>query len=415
MKGFNRTLALVWLAALVLIGLANVCVLYGIRQESGRPYRVEISRAVREIEAEGLAQLTLSDYPSILRVERLEGQDAAAFFTGSGADCLIREINGSYYRFDYQSVSGDTVRRTLFWMNLMLAGMLLLITGVLLYLRRHVLRPFFRLREVPYELSKGNLTVALKEHKNRYFGRFVWGMDLLRERLEEQRAAELQLQKEKKTLVLSVSHDIKTPLSAIKLYAKALEKGLYADPERQFEITQRIGEKCNEIDAYVAQIIRASSEEFLNLQVAVGEFYLSAMLRAVETFYQDKLPMLKIGFQMGEYQDCLLKGDCDRGIEVLQNLVENAVKYGDGGQIRISVSNEEECRTVTVANTGCTLSAAELPHIFDSFWRGSNVGSQSGSGLGLYICRQLMRKMDGDCYASCGDGEMRVTVVFRMA
>ncbi len=415
MKGFNRTLALVWLAALALIGLANVCVLHGIRQESGRPYRVEISRAVREIEAEGLEQLTLSDYPSIEHVERLEGQDTAAFFTGSGADCLIREINGSYYRFDYQPVSGETVRRTLFWMNLMLAGMLLLITGVLLYLRRHVLRPFFRLREVPYELSKGNLTVALKEHKSRYFGRFVWGMDLLRERLEEQRASELQLQKEKKTLVLSVSHDIKTPLSAIKLYAKALEKGLYADPERQFEITQRIGEKCDEIETYVAQIIRASSEEFLNLQVAVGEFYLSAMLRAVERFYQDKLPMLKIGFRMGDYQDCLLRGDCDRGIEVLQNLVENAVKYGDGGQIRISVSKEEECRTVTVANTGCTLSAAELPHIFDSFWRGSNVGNQNGSGLGLYICRQLMRKMDGDCYASCGDGEMRVTVVFRMA
>ncbi|MEE6208441.1 MAG: sensor histidine kinase, partial [Alphaproteobacteria bacterium] len=57
----------------------------------------------------------------------------------------------------------------------------------------------------------------------------------------------------------------------------------------------------------------------------------------------------------------------------------------------------------------------ELPHIFDSFWRGSNTGSNSGSGLGLYICRTLMRKMNGDIFAEILDEEMVVTTVFEIS
>ena len=69
---------------------------------------------------------------------------------------------------------------------------------------------------------------------------------------------------------------------------------------------------------------------------------------------------------------------------------------------------------MTVKNSGCTLPQNELIHIFNSFWRGSNIGSNSGSGLGLYICRQLMMKMNGDIFAKIIDGCMCVTVVIPM-
>ena len=100
-------------------------------------------------------------------------------------------------------------------------------------------------------------------------------------------------------------------------------------------------------------------------------------------------------------------------MEVLENIIENAIKYGDGKKIEIRFSDEEDCRLVWVTNSGSSLDETEIPHIFDSFWRGSNAGKVSGSGLGLYICRQLMYKMHGDIFAQSENGNMTVVVVLQ--
>ena len=113
--------------------------------------------------------------------------------------------------------------------------------------------------------------------------------------------------------------------------------------------------------------------------------------------------------------DCLVKGDKERVIEVLQNIMENAIKYGDGRQITIAFSEEEDCRLVSVVNTGSSIPEAELVHIFDSFYRGSNADHVKGSGLGLYICRGLMHRMDGEVFAEQSEDGFLVTVVIRKA
>ena len=141
------------------------------------------------------------------------------------------------------------------------------------------------------------------------------------------------------------------------------------------------------------------------------EFYLADVISRISDYYRDKLSVLKIDFTVAEFGNCLISGDPDRLEEVLQNIIENAIKYGDGGNISIDFSDEENCRLITVSNSGCTLADTELNHIFDSFWRGSNTGSQPGSGLGLYICRQLMNGMGGDIFAQIDGGLMKVTVV----
>ncbi len=225
---------------------------------------------------------------------------------------------------------------------------------------------------------------------------------------------ELNLLREKKMLVISLSHDIKTPLSAIKLYSKALSKGLYQDREKQLEIAESINSKADEIEKYVSEIIKASSEDFLELDVEINEFYLSALTEEITRYYKDKLEVMKIDFKVGEYADCILKGDFNRSVEVLQNIIENAVKYGDGGIIELDFREEEGCKIITVINSGCTLREDELIHIFESFIRGSNADGIRGNGLGLYICRKLMNKMGGEIYAEMKDGNMLVTAVFSM-
>lgn len=254
--------------------------------------------------------------------------------------------------------------------------------------------------------------MPLTEQKTRFFGRFVWGVNMLRENIEQQKERELSLQKEKKTMLLSLSHDIKTPLSAIKLYAKALSKGLYTEPGKQEEIAENINAKADEIEGFVSEIIRASSEDFLSFELHMGEFYLSELLGKIGAYYGEKLALIKTEFRMGNYSDCLLVGDKDRAVEVLQNLMENAIKYGNGEKIELAVSEEDNCTLISVRNSGCTLTENEVPHIFESFWRGANAEHKKGSGLGLYICRQLMRKMGGEVFAEVQGDEMTVTTVF---
>lgn len=412
MKSFNKIFA----AALIIIALifmaANIYLLSAKNGSGGRPYRVEANRIAGEIAENGFERIDLSDYIYITNVERYSG-DEKKFFEDTDSDYLIRQIGSETYRFDYTYLPETRQKNLVVMVNVILSIMSLAVAALLIFIRQKILKPFEVLRDVPYELSKGNLTVPIKESKSRFFGRFAWGVDLLRENMEQQKERELCLQRDKKTLVLSISHDIKTPLSAIKLYAKALSKGLYTDEKRRVEIAESINTKADEIEGFVSQIIKASSEDFLNLEVAQGEFYLSELMDKITVYYREKLELVKIRFSVGAYSNCILKGDLDRGIEVLQNLIENAVKYGDGYFIRIEFAEEEDCQLVTVQNSGCTLSEAELPHVFDSFWRGSNTGNNKGSGLGLYICRQLMRKMDGEVFAGLSGDLMCVTAVFR--
>lgn len=407
MKAFNKVFVAVFIIiALIFIG-ANIALHNAETSANGRPYRVEINRIALEIEENGFESVDLSSYNYVTNIEKYSDN-----FYDTDSDYAVREIGGELYRFDY-TVSAEKNYSAAVIVNIVLAVMSVMVFAMLIYIKRKIISPFDTLKDVPYELSKGNLTAPIKENKSRFFGRFIWGVDLLRENMEQQKKRELDLQKEKKTLLLSLSHDIKTPLSAIKLYSKALSKGLYSDTEKQQEILRNIGVKADEIERYVSQIISASREDFLTFDVKNGEFYLSETVKNFKDYYTEKLSLVKIDFEIGNYTDCLLKGDIDRSIEVLQNIIENAVKYGDGRQIKISFSEEENCILISVKNSGCTLSEAELPHIFESFWRGSNADKIGGSGLGLYICRQLMHRMDGEIFAKTDNEFMSVTAVFQ--
>ncbi len=380
--------------------------------EMSGQYRVDANRIAADISENGYENLDLSRYKGIVSVEPFSNEKGEAFFNAD-SEYLIKEIGGTLYRIDYnQSLNG---REILIALNISLGILTVFFFGILLYIRHNIIVPFNSLSDIPYELAKGNLTSPLKEQKGKYFGKFIWGVNLLRERLEEQKEKELQLQKEKKTLLLSLSHDIKTPLGVIELYSKALEKNLYKDEEKHKRIAVSITEKCGEIKKYIDDITSASSDDFLNLEVKTGEVYLSNIIDKINSFYTEKLELLKIDFSTEEYSDCIILADEDRSVEVLQNLIENAIKYGDGKYISVSFAQEDGCLLVTVKNSGCTLSENELPHIFECFWRGSNVKSNNGSGLGLYICRKLMNSMDGEIFAEIKDGCMLATAVFRIA
>lgn len=410
MKAFNKIFAAVIAMIILIFAVFNLLFASSDNTDSGRPYRVEINRLVFEIEQSGFDSVDMSGCEYVTHIEKYSDK-----FYDSDSDYTIREINGVLYRFDYTTDMESDKSSVMLMVNIILGILSAMIIGVLIFIRIKILLPFENLTNVPYELSKGNLTCPIKEDKSRFFGRFIWGVDLLRENMEQQKQRELDLQRDKKMLLLSLSHDIKTPLSAIKLYSKALSKGVYDGREKQIEIAESINTKADEIESYVLQIITASREDFLSLEVEMGEFYLSELISKIKLYYTEKLRLIRTDFFVGSYMDRLLKGDLDRSVEVLQNVMENAIKYGDGKSIDIQISEEDGCLLITVRNSGCTLSENELPHIFESFWRGENAENEKGSGLGLYINRQLMHKMNGEIFAEIKDGFISVSMVFSKA
>ena len=407
MKAFNRIFSAVTVAIILLFVVVNM-ILAADKTDGSRQYRVEISRLAREIEANGSADISECVY--VTNIERYGKK-----FYSTDSDYVIYEINGELYRFDYSANGYSNKAHFVGIVNAVLGVIAILFIAVMLYIKYAILAPFERLSSLPYELSKGNLTTPVKETKNRFFGKFLWGIDILRENIEQQKQRELEMQKEKKTLLLSLSHDIKTPLSAIKLYSAALSKNLYPDAEKQHEIAENINEKVDEIEGYVSQIITASREDFLSLEVDMGEFYLSELIEKITEYYSEKLALIKTDFSIGKYKNCLLSGDLNRSVEVLQNMMENSLKYGDGRRIELIFPEDDECVQIALRNGGCTLSMDDLPHIFESFWRGANAESIRGSGLGLYICRQLMRKMNGEIFAEIDGDIITVIAVFARA
>lgn len=406
MKTFDRIFA----AVLVIFAVLGLAVNYfAVRWEDSRdkPYLVEVSRLCRTIGEGEMPDISGCEY--VTGVIKSDGSEE--FFTRKG-NCVYRQVGGDIYRFDYDRVS-DEKSDTIVIFNIALGAAAVLTVSVLLFVRFRLLRPFFKFSNVPLELSKGNLTSPLQENKSRFFGKFVWGVNMLRENMEQQKNKELELIKEKQTLLLSISHDIKTPLSAIKLYSKALSKGIYTEKEKQLETAVSIGEKADEIEKLVNDLTNSVKDDFMEFNVNNREFYLGDVIEQIRSYYTGKLVLTATELVIEKYGNCLLFGDADRSIEVLQNIMENAIKYGDGRRITISFSDEEDCRLVSISNTGKVPSEEELVHLFDSFWRGSNSTGKNGSGLGLFICRKLMFKMEGDIFASTDENGMTVTAVFK--
>lgn len=408
MKTFDRFITAVSLIMLTIIFVINF-VMFSKKSDDIKLYKIEINRIEQEI-ANG-NKISTDNYSTILGIYEY---DADRNFYNTKNEYVIREINGTLYRIEYKNKINDNNLELRLTINIPLVILLLIMILTLLYIRNNIIKPFMELSDYPYQLAKGTLSVPLKENKNRYFGKFIWGLDMLRETLEKSRLHEMEQAKKEKTLLMSMSHDIKTPLSAIKLYSKSISKGLYTG-SKQIEVAEKVNSKADEIEEFVNEIIKNLNSDFMKFEINPTDFYLSQVIDKITSYYTDKLSVLGTDFNIGKYTNCLISGDSDRLEEVLQNIIENAVKYGDGRSVSLSFSDEENCRLITISNSGCTLPDTELLHIFDSFWRGSNVGSKQGSGLGLYICRQLMNAMGGDIFAEISDNYMNITLVCQKA
>ena len=384
-------------------------------EEKDKEYLVEVNRIMQGMEQQGgFSVPDLSGMEKVTGVSFMESaeltgtdanvlEDAKAFFRAeNGTEVHIEPlvISGrllGFIRFNYKNTVD--LNREIIWIEGLTAFAGILVLTILIFIRNKIIKPFSDLSSLPYEMSRGRMNTEILENKDRFLGKFVWGISMLRDHLKESQKKSLRLEREKKLLLLSISHDIKTPLSTIKLYARALEEGLYDTKEKRRDAARQIERLSGEIENFVKEIVRSSSEELVHVEVENSEFYLADFVKLMEEYYRPKCSLSMIDFSIGAYENKLLRGSSDSLFEVVENIMENAFKYGDGKRIDASFYEEDYCQVIKITNTGKPVEMEELPHLFDSFYRGSNAGDKEGNGLGLYICREIMQKMEGEIFA----------------
>ncbi len=280
----------------------------------------------------------------------------------------------------------------------------------ILYVNNSVLKPFVTFTEYPEHIAKGRTDIKLPETKNRYLGRFIWGMNMLTDVLDNNQKRLSKLEAERQTLLTSIAHGVKTPVTNIKLYASAIETGLYNENGKpdssSADVAVKIEKNAVDIEKMISEMLETSSTAVCDFEPQIVEFYLKELAELVEKEYTDRLKMCRLPYKIECVGNPLMSSDKWGLFRIISQLLENAVKYGNGEGITVSMWKQDDGFFISVKNRGSLLPQSELPFVFKSYWRGSNSQNVDGSGIGLFTAREIALKLGGNIYVNrCEDTE----------
>ncbi|MCQ2531542.1 MAG: HAMP domain-containing histidine kinase [Saccharofermentans sp.] len=266
---------------------------------------------------------------------------------------------------------------------------LAIVVIVLAYVYAAILRPFDRLESFASQVAAGNLDVPLNQEKGQYFGKFTWAFDSMRKEIKKARDAEKTAIDNNKTVIATLSHDIKTPISSIRTYCEALEANLDRTPEKRSLYLNTIMDKCDEVGRLTDDLFVHSVSDMNQLSVTPTKLDVKAyMMQTVELLSADD----KVRYHDGFSESVYIKADPARLTQILENLVANSGKYA-GTIVDIKTYVEGSKVITEVRDYGKGIPEENMPFITQKFYRGNNVEGIQGSGLGLYICNYLADKM----------------------
>lgn len=267
----------------------------------------------------------------------------------------------------------------------------LLVVGIFMYIS--ILRPLKKISVYASEIAKGNTDIPLKYERGSEVGEFAWAFDSMRKEVKKARASEKEAIENNKTVIATLSHDIKTPITSIRAYAEGLEANLDSSPEKRAQYLQVLMKKSDEVSKVTDDLLLHSLSDMHRLKVEPKDIDLPEFLRGA---VRDLDPEGKDVVLLPSEVQATVSADPDRLLQCFENLISNAGKYADG-KVEVALEAQPEERVaILVKDHGKGIPDEDMPFIFDKFYRGHNHGSNPGSGLGLYIVKYLMTQMDGD-------------------
>lgn len=257
-----------------------------------------------------------------------------------------------------------------------------------------VLRPFDKLKGFSQELSKGNFDLPLEYERSNYFGEFTWAFDNMRREITKARSCEKEAVENNKTVIATLSHDIKTPIASIRAYAEGLQANLDTTPERREKYISILMRKCDEVSKLTNDLFLHSLSDLDKLKINSEKFELCSFVENIVA--EICAEQNDINFTKPDFK-AVVTADKNRITQITENLINNARKYAHS-EIDIYFTQSDEYVSIHFRDYGKGIPDADMPFIFDKFYRGKNCGNEQGSGLGLYIVKYLTEKMGGKAF-----------------
>ena len=292
------------------------------------------------------------------------------------------------------------------------AFVILIFTGlsVGLWIYRSVATPLVKLRKATQNIKEGNLDFVLDVEGTDEFSELCRDFEEMRRRLKESAEEKIILDKENKELISNISHDLKTPITAVKGYVEGIMDGVADTPEKMDRYVRTIYNKTNEMDHLINELTFYSKIDTNRIPYTFSKLN-------VEDYFSDcaeeiGLELETRGIQLGyaNYvdKDVQVIADAEQMRRVIHNIISNAIKYMDKkkGVIQIRVKDVGDFIQVEIEDNGKGIASKDLAYIFDRFYRTdvSRNSSKGGSGIGLSIVRKILEDHGGKVWATSREG-----------
>ena len=275
-----------------------------------------------------------------------------------------------------------------------------------LWIYRSIATPLVKLKKATQNIKEGNLDFVLEVEGDDEFSELCRDFEEMRKRLKESAEEKVLLDKENKELISNISHDLKTPITAVKGYVEGIMDGVADTPEKMDRYVKTIYNKTNEMDHLINELTFYSKIDtnripytFSKLNVedyfsdCAEEVGLELETRGIELVYAN---YVESGVQV------IADGEQIR--RVIHNIISNAIKYMDKPKviIQIRVKDVGDFIQVEIEDNGKGIAAKDLPSIFDRFYRTdvSRNSSKGGSGIGLSIVKKILEDHGGKVWAT---------------
>ena len=253
----------------------------------------------------------------------------------------------------------------------------------------HLIELTEELKKSPTEMSKR--TVMVLGEGLVFFGILLLGLWKIRSSIRR----ELQLARNQNNFLLSVTHELKTPLAASKLYLQTLQKYGLKEEKRE-EILEKALESNHRLENLIDNILNATRLEHNALIPTKSELHIYKVIDQVLQLYKKHYSKAKLFLAAPE--DLVVSSDSFFIQSIVSNLLDNAIKYaGEEAEVMIAIRSDRNSFTLEISDNGPGIPDSEKKEVFRKFYRSGNeeTRSQKGSGLGLFIVAELVRLLKG--------------------